>query len=171
MDRVRPFVGKHSPRVQLAGNDPRGFSSPDCASSRPRPTKAVFILPEIPVQRLWSAGRGQGGSDSQTVPMPALTSAYQKFPFRFTPAADSSDARLEIVGTGTGVFHIGTASLMAADNVQGFHAGMIRLFKEEGFKMFKWPGGNFVSAYDWRDGLGDRDERPPRGNESNDVGL
>ena len=66
------------------------------------------------------------------------------------------------MGTGSGAFHIGTASLMAADNVQGFHAGMIRLFKEEGFKMFKWPGGNFVSAYDWRDGLGDRDKRPPR---------
>jgi alpha-N-arabinofuranosidase len=67
---------------------------------------------------------------------------------------------------------------MPADNVQGFHPGMIRLFKEEGFKMFKWPGGNFVSAYDWRDGLGDRDKRPPRmqpmwsgGIESNDVGL
>ncbi|HEY1208154.1 MAG TPA: hypothetical protein VGE85_02185, partial [Terracidiphilus sp.] len=47
-----------------------------------------------------------------------------------------------------------------------------------GFKMFKWPGGNFVSAYDWRDGLGDRDKRPPRLQvmwsdrvESNDVGL
>jgi alpha-N-arabinofuranosidase len=66
---------------------------------------------------------------------------------------------------------------MPADNVQGFHSGMIRLFKEEGFKMFKWPGGNFVSAYDWRDGLGDRDKRPPRLQdvvrraESNDVGL
>ena len=77
-----------------------------------------------------------------------------------------------------GAFHIGTASLMPADNIQGFHAGMIRLFKEEGFKMFKWPGGNFVSAYDWRDGLGDRDKRPPRlqpmwsdSVESNDVGL
>ncbi len=28
--------------------------------------------------------------------------------------------------------------------------------------MFKLPGGNFVSAYDYRDGLGDRDKRPPR---------
>ncbi len=73
---------------------------------------------------------------------------------------------------------MGAVSLMPADNVQGFHAGMIRLFKEEGFKMFKWPGGNFVSAYDYRDGLGDRDKRPPRLQpmwsdrvESNDVGL
>jgi alpha-L-arabinofuranosidase len=67
---------------------------------------------------------------------------------------------------------------MPADHVQGFHAGMIRLFKEEGFKMFKWPGGNFVSTYDYRDGLGDRDQRPPCLQpmwsdrvESNDVGL
>jgi alpha-N-arabinofuranosidase len=44
--------------------------------------------------------------------------------------------------------------------------------------MFKWPGGNFVSAYDWRDGVGDRDKRPPRQQpmwsdrvESNDIGL
>ena len=55
---------------------------------------------------------------------------------------------------------------------------MIRLFKEAGFKMAKWPGGNFVSAYDFYDGLGDADKRPPRPQpmwgsrlESNDVGL
>ena len=40
-----------------------------------------------------------------------------------------------------------------------------------------WPGGNFVSGYDWRDGIGDRDRRAPRRNpawtgvEHNDVGL
>jgi alpha-N-arabinofuranosidase len=67
---------------------------------------------------------------------------------------------------------------MPADNVEGFHAGMIRLYKEAGFKMAKWPGGNFVSAYDWYDGIGDRDKRPPRLQamwsdrvESNDVGI
>ena len=97
---------------------------------------------------------------------------------KFTTPVDSQDARLEIVGTGSGTFHIGTASLMPADNVQGFHAGMIRLFKEAGFKMAKWPGGNFVSAYDWYDGIGDIDKRPPQLQpmwsnrvESNDVGL
>ena len=67
---------------------------------------------------------------------------------------------------------------MPADNAQGFHTNMVKLYKEAGFKMFKWPGGNFVSAYDFRDGLGDRDKRPPRlqpmwsdAIESNDLGL
>jgi alpha-N-arabinofuranosidase len=41
----------------------------------------------------------------------------------------------------------------------------------------RWPGGNFVSGYCWRDGLGDRDRRPPRWErawqavEDNDFGL
>ena len=43
--------------------------------------------------------------------------------------------------------------------------------------MYRWPGGNFVSGYDWRDGIGDRDRRPPRRNpawtgaEHNDFGF
>ncbi|MGH9440452.1 MAG: alpha-N-arabinofuranosidase, partial [Terriglobia bacterium] len=97
---------------------------------------------------------------------------------KFTSPADTEDARLEIVGRGNGSFHIGTVSLMPSDNVQGFHAGMLKHFKDSGFAMVKWPGGNFVSAYDWHDGLGDPDKRPPRITpvwsnmiESNDVGI
>jgi alpha-N-arabinofuranosidase len=89
----------------------------------------------------------------------------------FTSPVDTQDARLEIVGTGSGSFHIGTVSLMPSDNVQGFHSGMVKLYKEAGYAMAKWPGGNFVSQYDWRDGLGERDKRPPRTRESNDVGI
>jgi alpha-N-arabinofuranosidase len=43
--------------------------------------------------------------------------------------------------------------------------------------VYRWPGGNFVSGYDWRDGIGDRDRRPPRKNpawtgvEHNDFGT
>jgi alpha-N-arabinofuranosidase len=172
MDTVRPFVGKHSPRVKLGGAEPRGIQQSGLRLVKGKACEGRVYLAGDPgakvvVRLVW----GPGAGDSQSVAIPPLTSEYKKFPFKFTPAADSANARLEIVATGSGTFHIGTASLMPADNLQGFHAGMIRLFKEEGFKMFKWPGGNFVSAYDWRDGLGDRDKRPPRGNESNDVGL
>ena len=128
----------------------------------------------VEVRLVW----GPGASDSQTIAVPPLSREYQKVPLQFTPAGDSEDARLEILGTGSGTFYVGTASLMPADNVQGFHAGMIRLYKDAGFKMAKWPGGNFVSAYDWYDGLGDPDKRSPRLQpmwsdrvESNDVGL
>ena len=66
---------------------------------------------------------------------------------------------------------------MPADNVSGFKAATIRYLKELGIEIARWPGGNFVSAYDWRDGIGDRDSRPPRrelawnGMESNDMGI
>ena len=29
-------------------------------------------------------------------------------------------------------------------------------------RMLRWPGGNFSSNYHWRDGIGPRDQRPPR---------
>jgi alpha-N-arabinofuranosidase len=179
MDTVRPFVGKHSPRIKLGGSEPRGIQQSKLRLARGKTYEGRIHLAGDPgakvvVRLLWGSGDG----DSQAVTIQSLSPEYKKFPLKFTAAVDTEDARLEILGTGSGTFHVGTASLMPADNVQGFHSGMIRLFKEEGFKMFKWPGGNFVSAYDWRDGLGDRDKRPPRTQpmwsdrvESNDVGL
>ena len=179
MDSLRPFVGKHSPRVKLDGSEPHGIQQSKLRLGRGKTYEGRVYLAgdagaKVVVRLVWGTGAG----DSQTVTIPALLPEYKKFPLKFTAAADTEDARLEILGTGKGTFHIGNASLMPADNVQGFHVGMIRLFKEAGFKMFKWPGGNFVSAYDWRDGLGDRDKRPPRLQpmwsdraEPNDVGL
>ena len=54
---------------------------------------------------------GPGASDSQTVTIPVLARPYQKFPLKFTPTADSHEARLEIVGAGSDTFHIGAVSL------------------------------------------------------------
>jgi alpha-N-arabinofuranosidase len=179
MDTERPFVGRHSPRVKLHSAEPHGIRQSRLRVGANKAYEGRIILAgdagtRITVRLAW----GPAAADSQTVTIRSLTAEYQNFSFKFTAAADTEEASLEVLGTGTGTFHIGAVSLMPADNVQGFHPGMIRLFKEEGFKMFKWPGGNFVSAYDYRDGLGDRDKRPPRLQpmwsdrvESNDVGL
>ena len=127
----------------------------------------------VSVSLVWGTGPG----DRQTIPVPALTARYATVPLKFTAGADTSDGRLEIVGTGSGTFRVGVASLMPADNVSGFKAASIRYLKELGIEIARWPGGNFVSAYDWRDGIGDRDRRPPRrelawsGLESNDMGI
>jgi len=66
---------------------------------------------------------------------------------------------------------------MPADNIKGMRPDTLKLLKELNAPVYRWPGGNFVSGYDWRDGLGDRDKRPPRKNpawtgvEHNDFGL
>jgi alpha-N-arabinofuranosidase len=172
MDGVRPFVNAHSPKIKLAGSEPRGIQASGLRVAKGKSyTGRVWLAGDagakVVIKLIW----GEGPNDSQSITAPPLTSVYQKVLLKFTVPADSQSARLEIVGTGSGGFHIGAASLMPADNLQGFHAGMVKYFKEQGFKMMKWPGGNFVSAYDYRDGLGDSDKRPTRGRESNDVGL
>lgn len=179
MDTSRAYVGEHSPRVKLDASEPHGIQQSRLRLGGGKAYEGQVVLAgdagtKVTVRLSWGTGAGS----SQTIQIPPLTGEYQSFPLKFTPASDTEEAKLEILGTGTGAFHVGAVSLMPADNVQGFHAGMIRLFKEEGFKMFKWPGGNFVSAYDYRDGLGDRDKRPPRLQpmwsdriESNDVGI
>jgi alpha-N-arabinofuranosidase len=66
---------------------------------------------------------------------------------------------------------------MPADNIEGMRADTMKLLKELNAPMYRWPGGNFVSGYDWRDGIGARDRRPPRKNpawtgvEHNDFGF
>jgi alpha-N-arabinofuranosidase len=66
---------------------------------------------------------------------------------------------------------------MPADNVQGMRADTLDLLRQLDAPVYRWPGGNFVSGYNWKDGVGDPDRRPPRKNpawqgiEHNDFGL
>ena len=84
-----------------------------------------------------------------------------KFPLHFQAQADSDNARLEISGTGDGSFHVGAVSLMPANNVQGFRAEVIAALKQLHSGVYRFPGGNFVSAHEWRNAVGDPDKRPP----------
>ena len=59
----------------------------------------------------------------------------------------------------------------------GFRIDVIELVKELGITMVRYPGGNFLSGYDWKDGIGPRNSRPDRLDlawhslESNQFGL
>lgn len=49
----------------------------------------------------------------------------------------------------------------AADE-NGFRLDVIDLIKELNVPVVRYPGGNFVSGYNWEDGIGPRDTRPKR---------
>jgi len=104
---------------------------------------------------------GDKPSDRQTVVVGKLGPNYGKFPLTFQAQSDSDNAQLEITGTGTGSFHIGAVSLMPADNIEGFRAEVIAALKQLHSGVYRFPGGNFVSAHEWRDAIGDMDKRPP----------
>lgn len=178
MDPKDPYVGEWSPRIRVEAAQPHGISQSGIPLRAGRAYTGRVILAgspgvQVEVSLIW----GPNAGDRQTVRIPKLTAGFIKYPLKFTAKSDTTEGRFEITGTGSGSFRIGAASLMPADNVSGFKAEMVRLLKEQGISLARWPGGNFVSAYDWRDGIGDADKRPPRrelawnGLESNDMGI
>jgi alpha-N-arabinofuranosidase len=50
---------------------------------------------------------------------------------------------------------------MPDDNIEGFRAEVINALKQLHSGVYRFPGGNFVSSYEWRNGVGDIDKRPP----------
>ncbi len=178
MDRTNAYVGKWSPLVRLELASPHGIGQAGIALRAGRPYTGRVALAGSPGARVSvSLVWGPSPGDCQTIEVRSLAAGYAVFPLEFTARADTKAGRFEIVGTGTGSFQVGDASLMPADNVSGFKAATIRHLKELGIEIARWPGGNFVSAYDWRDGIGERDRRPPRrelawnGMETNDMGV
>lgn len=45
---------------------------------------------------------------------------------------------------------------------RGFRTDVLEAVKGLGPSILRWPGGNFVSSYDWWDGIGPKDQRPVR---------
>ncbi len=52
--------------------------------------------------------------------------------------------------------------LFPADHIEGFDPDVIRLVKEAGVTLIRYPGGNFASQYHWKDGIGSIENRPIR---------
>lgn len=178
MDTRDVYVGNWSPEVRLDAGIPHGISQTGIGLESGRAYTGRVILAGAPgtavqVSLIW----GPAPTDRQTVSVSLRSAQYARYPLRFTAKTDARAGALEIVATGRGTFHIGAASLMPADNISGYRTDMIRALKDQGISILRWPGGNFVSAYDWRDGIGDSDKRPPRIElarhtlESNDMGI
>ena len=45
-------------------------------------------------------------------------------------------------------------------DAQGFREDVRQLIREIDVPVVRYPGGNFVSGYNWEDGIGDRAKRP-----------
>ena len=73
----------------------------------------------------------------------------------------------------TGIYEPGHP---AAD-AKGFRTDVLELVRELNLSHVRYPGGNFLSGYDWKDGIGPKEARPRRLDlawksiESNQVGI
>jgi len=178
MDSNNAYVGKHSPVIHLPGDESAaGIRQEGLAVVKGKNYTGRIILAgnketlPISVQLVLDSGEILSQQINKISP------EFQTYPLTFTAASSSDSVRIEIISKGKGEFKIGTLSLMPADNIKGWRKDVVALLKELGSPIYRWPGGNFVSGYNWRDGIGQRDKRPPRKNpawkgiEHNDVGI
>jgi alpha-N-arabinofuranosidase len=174
------FVGKHSPQIPAPGNGMTvGIYQEELGVLKGKKYTGYVLLSgdagvaPVTISLSW----GQGESDKELHTIRKVRSTFTRVPFTFTARGDSDNACLAISTSGKGILKIGCVSLMPADNEDGFRKDTLDLLRQLDAPVYRWPGGNFVSGYDWRDGLGPRDTRPPRTNpawtgiEPNDVGM
>jgi alpha-N-arabinofuranosidase len=177
MDKEKPFVGEQSPRIALDAATAHGIRQSGLALVKGKQyTGRIYLRgaagAKVKIALIW----GPGANDRQTISIAALTSEYRKFPLRFTAKAATDDGAIEITGTGRGDFHIGTLSLMPADNIEGFRADTIPLIRQINSGFWRY-GGNYTSNLIWYHTIGDIDKRPPdfdsawSAMQSNDLGM
>ncbi len=172
------YVGEHSPLLRASGNGPVGFQQGGVALLKGKRYEGHIVVAGEPSARarvslIW----GEGENAREDIVLPALSAAYTRHPLAFTSPVATNDARIEVTASGNGKVRIGVMSLMPTDNIEGFRAEAVAALKQIDAGVYRFPGGNFVSAHEWRNAIGPRDKRPPiydpvwKAVQPNDVGT
>ncbi len=176
LDQTNAYVGKHSPSIKL-GNSPRGIAQSKLVfKGGKRYACRIVISSDVDTEVSITLISSSNKSSHQTTTIKS-TKEWRTVSFEMEPKISTTDARIEITATGSGNLRIGAVSLMPADNIKGFRADTLALMREMDCKMLRMPGGNFISAYDWKNTIGPMDKRPPvldpvwKAAQPNDVGV
>jgi len=108
----------------------------------------------------------------------ATGSDWNRFVFTLRPQETDRNGRLTITFSGSGILWVGSVSVMPDDNVSGFRKDVLEAMRAIRPPNLRWPGGCNAEDYNWQNGIGDSDKRPPHFNKgfvgewkSNDVGI
>jgi alpha-L-arabinofuranosidase len=178
MDAHTPYCGEHSVKVNVPGTgSAAGIKQARLTVEKDKRYTGYVVIKGnenvLPVIVQLKSSNG----DVISHEVNQISNNFEHYSFELTPQFSSDEVALEIFSTGNGIFNVGTLSLMPSDNIKGWRRDVVALMKELDSPVYRWPGGNFVSGYNWMDGIGDRDKRPPRKNpawtgvEPNDVGI
>ena len=106
---------------------------------------------------------GPDGNQCAKAAMPAVTAEWCKLGATLEVPANLPDDKaykFAVTADKAGQFVIDTAMLYPSDHVNGADPDVIRFLRESRLPILRWPGGNFVSTYHWRDGVGPIERRP-----------
>ncbi|WP_436926201.1 hypothetical protein [Halosimplex amylolyticum] len=111
------------------------------------PDSDVLALETIPVSSEWERHEVSLSLDSES-------------PERYA-SPQYGEYLLNIKSEETGVLDVDWVTLIPDDAVEGvFNPETIERLREANVTSLRWPGGNYASQYQWRDGVGPVAERP-----------
>ncbi|MBM3493570.1 MAG: hypothetical protein FJX72_04500 [Armatimonadetes bacterium] len=85
----------------------------------------------------------------------------RRFELRLTEGQVRRAEALELrISAVAGEADVDMAELFPADVRDGFDPEVVAIAKSIRIRLLRWPGGNFVSGYHWRNGIGERECRP-----------
>jgi alpha-L-arabinofuranosidase len=162
MDSGNSYVGDVSPSIALHATEERGLRQQGVGLKSGVPFTGRIVLAasrnaQVSVSIVYNENTG----DRHTVALEVEAGKYETYPLTFPAIGETASGIFEITAVGNGTLHIGAVSLMPSDNMNGFRREVIALLKSLNSGVYRFPGGNFVSAHEWRHAIGDPDRRPP----------
>ena len=119
------------------------------------------------------AFRGVGSKESTVLSNDVYTlqtvkGQWKEYEHEFALSASStyfnnrhSQYNLWIEVSGDGTAYIDHVTLFPSDCIDGiFNPETVRYFKDYNVKSIRWPGGNYTSGYNWKNGIGPWKDRP-----------
>jgi len=107
-----------------------------------------------------------------SVSLLVATSARATDPLNITVRADAPGSVIEPAIYGQFAEHLGrliyegiwVGQSSTIPNTNGYRNDVIAALKELGVPVLRWPGGCFADEYNWREGIGPREQRPRKVN-------
>lgn len=153
-DNVNPFEGENSPILKQGSSIKQVGLSLDT-----KKYNGYFYAKGIGDIELTLSS----GASTFKTKVKVDSSDYKKYTFDFDITTKSNKYSLLIKSLDNEIT-IDSISLMPFDNLNGMRKETLDVLKELNSPFYRWPGGNFVSGYDFYDGIGDRDKRPTKRN-------
>lgn len=106
-----------------------------------------------------------------------LNTVSKEFTWDFTWNEPDEESTISLTFDFEGTLILAYTSLMPEDNLYGWRRDAVEKMQEVAPSVVRFPGGCFVSFYNWESSVGNRDIREPQpsfywgGIEENDVGL
>jgi alpha-N-arabinofuranosidase len=106
---------------------------------------------------------GPDGKECAKAVVSPITAEWRRLDASLEVPADLPDDKayeFAVTADKPGQFVIDAVLLYPSDHINRADPDVIRFLKESRLPILRWPGGNFVSTYHWRDGIGPIERRP-----------